>query len=138
MAGSNTGTGTLDFVGITMKYYSPDGFTAFSFDAGKADSTADDATSKTYNPGDKPDYGNLTGTILIDATDIAELKTILDACTTDTLTLTLPLSVTGGTAGTVIGQAFIETLDLNTAENTRVLAPVSFAWASKPVITAES
>ena len=74
MAGPSTGTGSLDFAGITMKYYSPDGFTAFSFDAGKADSTADDATSKTYVPGDKPDYGNLTGTILIDGTDIEEIR----------------------------------------------------------------
>ncbi len=130
------GTGSMVFAGISMKYYSPDGFTVFSFDSGKADNTADDDTEKNWCAGDKADYGSFTATIILLPLSFTELTIIMDAATAATLTWTSPKEG-AGTAGTWAGTAFLNTMDLNPTENGTLVGPATFVWESKPVAVNE-
>ncbi len=131
------GTGVLTFAGLTAKFYSPDGFTLFDVDAGVADATADDATEKAACPGDKPNWGTLSGTILILPSSMAEIDTLVSARTVGALSWSAPLeSLT--TNGTIAGNAFIATVSLVATENGSLTGPITFQWSTKPTITNEA
>jgi hypothetical protein len=132
------GTGTSTFAGLTMKFYSPAGKTLYNVDAGTADCTPDDAATKEWAPGDKPDWGTCDLEVLVQATLLDEIDTLIAAKTKATLANTLPIEVSGNTAGTVSGEAFIASHSLVLGENGSMTGPMSFRWTSKPTITEET
>lgn len=137
MSAGAQGTGVLTFAGLTAKFYSPDGFTIFDVDAGVADSTADDSATKEACPGDKPNWGTLSGTILILPTSMLEIDTLITAKTVASLSWSAPLeSLT--TNGTISGNAFIATCSLVAAENGTLTGPITFQWSTKPTIVNET
>lgn len=140
MSNAAVGTGSLTWGGFTnMKFFSPDGFTIIDVDAGVADCTPDDAASKEWAPGDKPNYGQATGTLIVLTEEWAEIKAAIDARTIALATYTGPLQTsTNGTNGTVSGQAFIATVSITSEENGIVKAPVSLQWQSAPAIANET
>lgn len=132
------GVGTSTFAGITMKFSSADGKTMYQLSAGEADDTADDAATKTWCPGDKPDWGTCDMTVLIESGKIAEIDTLVTARTVATLTNTLPLDGSSGTNGTLAGDAFISSHTLVASENGALKGPISLRWTGKPTFTNES
>lgn len=137
MSEASTGTGKLDWAGITgMRFYSPDGFTVMDVDTGVTDCTPDDATSKEWTPGDKPNYGQCTGTLIVLTQSWEDLTAAIDGRTVAELVYTGPLQGSG-TAGTATGQAFIATMSLTSEENGVCRAAVAFQWQSKPTIVNE-
>ena len=132
------GVGTSTFAGITMKFSSADGKTMYQLTAGEADDTADDAATKTYCPGDKPDYGTCDMTVLVRGANIEEFDTLVTNRTIATLTHTLPLDGSSGVNATLAGNAFISTHSLVASENGVLKGPISFRWQSKPTPTNEA
>lgn len=132
------GLGTLTFGALTAEFYSPDGLNLGGKNIPAIDCTSDTATVKTYVPGNIPDFGEASGTILIEATSIAELKSI--AGTSGTLTYTSELESGSGneTEATISGTAVWTVCDIVATENDVLKANVTFKWAGDVTYTNES
>lgn len=131
------GQGTLTFGSLTAKFLSADGFGIDGKSVPAVDCTADDSTSKQYAPGNMPDYGQLTGTIIVLATSLTELDTLIG--TTGTLTWTSDLEDSGnGTNGSISGTAAFLEAPITSVENDIVKAAAVFQWTTKPTYTNES
>lgn len=133
-----SGLGTLTFGSLTAKFHSPDGFQVVSATVPAVDCTDDDDTVKTYVAGNLKDFGELTGTIQVLPTSIAELSSLLGTSGTATWTCEIENGSGNGTNATVSGTAILTSVTLNAEENGLVKGPATFKWAGAVTFTNES
>lgn len=131
------GQGTMTFGALTAKF---DSTTAFNID-GKSvpavECTNDDDTNKEYLAGNLPDYGQVSGTINVLATSIAELNTLIGTSATLTWTSDLEVS-TNGTNASLSGTALFLEAPMSPEDNQIVKAAAVFQWTTAPTYTNEA
>ena len=129
------GIKSLAFAGLTMKMAAEDGY---DYDGGSFEAvnvTPDDAATMTYSAGDKPNYGQLKATVLIDSDSLEELEALLGT----TATLTLSYNIASGSANTVpatrAGNAILLACPEKHSTNVAVKGAAVWQWVTKPVTT---
>jgi len=93
--------------------------------------------ARTYIPPDLTDVGPFTAEILFDSDHTTALPAI---ATSDTITVTLPIRVSGNTTNaTVSGTGWIVSQDWgNLQSNVEQLAPVQIQFSTRPTWSAEA
>jgi hypothetical protein len=129
------GIKSLAFAGLSMKYAAEDGYDMDGKSVPAVNVTADDASNMTYAAGDKPDFGQLKATVLIDSDSIEEILALVGS----TATLTLSYNIANGssniTNATVVGSAILLSYAETHRVNTAVKAAAVFQWVTAPTYT---
>jgi len=134
MAGG-VGIGNLTFGSTGLTYRSEDGLSEDGPTVPEVNCTAFGETDEKYASGDVVDFGTVSATVICDHTiDVDALVS-----TTETLTVTYPITVTGNTsAATKSGEAFLVSAPVESNKNDLNVRTVTFRWTAKPTFAAES
>lgn len=132
---STVGFKGMTFAGLSMKYAANEGASYDGKSVPAVDVTADDDTEMRHAAGDKPNWGQVKATILIDADSIQTLDSLIGTAAS----LVFSYNITDGSSDTTNANRTGNAILLEAPEvhktNTAVLAAAVFQWVTKPTTT---
>lgn len=136
MSGVAVGQGDITFGTLAAEFEAEPGFGIDGKKVPAVKCTPASATNEQYAAGNMSDFGQLTGTIIVDTTTIlADLDTLIG--TEATLTYTYALGALA-TAATLSGTAIFLEAPQTSAVNEIIRGAAVFQWTVKPTYTIET
>lgn len=129
------GLKSLVFGSLAMKFAAEDGYDFDGISYPKVNTTADDAATMTYAAGDKPDWGEVKGTIIIDSDSIEALLALKGTSATLTISYNIATGSANTTNATVAGTAILLSAPEKHEVNGIVKGSATFVWTAAPTFT---
>jgi len=132
---STIGIKSAVYAGLSIKMAAEDGYDYDGKSVPAVNDTPDDSANMTYAAGDKPDYGQLKATGLIDSDSLEELEALIGGSATLTLTYNIASGSSNTTNATRTGSAILLSAVETHRTNVAVKAALVWQWVTAPTTT---